>query len=256
MPHSDLLRITPGEHQSLWLTLTRPDVHNAFNDALIAELTDAIQAAGNDPDVRSIVLAGEGKSFSAGADLNWMRQMASYTEAENIADARQLYGLIHTLRHCPKPTIARVHGSAFGGGLGLIAACDMAATLPTALFALTEVKLGLVPAVISPVVVERIGSAARRLFVTAERFDGIEAQRIGLVDAVVDDEAALEHWIALRTKLIAANGPEATTAAKQLATDVINHVYDDPETSLATLIAQRRISNEGQTRMTAFLDKL
>jgi methylglutaconyl-CoA hydratase len=249
------LTIEQRDHQSLWITLNRPKVHNAFNNQVIAELTQALKEASENNNIRSIVLAANGKSFSAGADLNWMRSMASYTEAENIEDSRKLFQLIHTLRHCSKPTIARVQGSAYGGGLGLIAACDITAALPETQFALTEVNLGLVPAVISPVVIERIGNHARRLFLTAERINSDEAHRLGLIDYIAQTESDLDNWINLRTKLISKTAPKASASAKQLATNIINNHYDDLETGLAELIAKHRVSVEGQQRMQSFLNK-
>lgn len=249
------LIIEQREHQSLWITLNRPDVHNAFNDQVIAELTHALNEASENNNIRSIVLAANGKSFSAGADLNWMRSMTSYTEAENIEDSRKLFQLIHTLRHCSKPTIARIQGSAYGGGLGLIAACDITAALPDCQFALTEVNLGLVPAVISPVVIERIGSSARRLFLTAERFNTHEGHRIHLIDHVSDTEESLDKWIAFQTKLISKTGLKASASAKQLATNILQNHYSDLEAELSKLIASHRNSDEGQERMLAFLSK-
>ena len=168
------------------LTLDRPDVHNAFDDALIAELTTALVAAGGDAAVRAVVLSGSGASFSAGADLNWMRSMADADETANRADSLRLAALMRTLQFLPKPTIARVNGAAFGGGVGLVACCDIAIGVDSAKFGLTEVKLGLVPAVISPYVTAAIGLRhARRLFLTGEVFDAATALQIGLLHRVV-----------------------------------------------------------------------
>src|SRR6185437_8385630 len=172
------------------LAMHRPEVHNAFDDALIAELGTAIEAAGHDPAVRAIVLTGSGASFSAGADLNWMRGMASASEQENRDDSLRLARLMRSLQFCPKPTLARVNGAAYGGGVGLVACCDIAIGTDAAKFGLTEVKLGLVPAVISSYVIVAIGlRQARKLFLTGEVFAATEAQRIGLLHQVVAPEA-------------------------------------------------------------------
>ncbi len=168
------------------ITLNRPDVHNAFDDQLIAELTQTLHTAAENPKVRVVVLTGAGKSFSAGADLNWMRRMAIYTEEENYHDAMALGELMVTLNRLPKPTIARVNGAAYGGGVGLIACCDIAVGVSEAQFALTEVKLGLIPAVISPYVVAAIGEKkSRRYFLTGERFSAEQAKTLGLLNEVV-----------------------------------------------------------------------
>ena len=168
------------------VTLNRAEVHNAFNDTVIADLTGVLRRLGDDDKVRAVVLRAEGKSFSAGADLGWMQRMAGYGHAENLADAGALAELMRVLNFLPKPTVARVQGAAFGGGVGLVACCDIAIASDAASFSLSEVRLGLIPAVISPYVVAAIGErAARRYFLTAERFDADEALRIGLVHQVV-----------------------------------------------------------------------
>ena len=166
--------------------LNRPEVHNAFNEALIAELTAAVREAGEDPSVRAILLHGAGPSFCAGADLDWMRRMAGYGRDENLADASALAAMLATIAECPKPTVARVHGPAYGGGVGLIACCDVAIGANDAMFALSEAKLGLIPATIGPYVVSAIGARqARRYFLTGERFDAAEAYRLGLLHDIV-----------------------------------------------------------------------
>ncbi|QEE24156.1 enoyl-CoA hydratase/isomerase family protein [Rhodanobacter glycinis] len=240
------------------LTLNRPEVHNAFDDALIAELTAAVQTAASDPAVRAVVLTGAGASFSAGADLNWMRGMASASEQENRDDSLRLAELMRTLQFCPKPTIARVNGAAYGGGVGLVACCDIAIGADTAKFGLTEVKLGLVPAVISPYVLHAIGlRQARKLFLTGEVFDAHEAQRIGLLHRVVAAEA-LDDAVAFTLKLLAKAGPEAQREAKQLALRMAGHEEDGAERidhDNAALIARLRVSTEGQEGLSAFLDK-
>jgi len=238
------------------LRLDRAELHNAFDAGLIATLTAALAEAGADPDVRVVVLEGGGASFSAGADLNWMRGMAAASEAENYADSLALAGLMRTLDELPKPTIARVHGAAFGGGVGLVACCDIAIGVPEAKFGLTESKLGLLPAVISPHVIAAIGSRnARRYFATAEIFDAAEALRIGLLHQVVPGDqldAAVQRQVALLLKA----GPIASASAKRLVRDVAAHAdgaKHDAEN--AALIARLRVSPEGQEGLAAFLDK-
>ncbi len=237
------------------LTMTRADVHNAFDDAMIADLTEALETVGRDPSARALVLAAEGKSFSAGADLNWMKRMAGYGEAENLADAKALARLMQTLDRLPKPTIARVQGAAFGGGVGLVACCDIAIGTPAARFMLSEVKLGLVPGVISPYVVKAIGQrAARRYFLTAERFAAEEALRLGLLHRLVEVEAldlAVEE--VLNALLLA--GPAALAAAKDLLFSVDRPIDAGVIENTATRIAAIRATEEGQEGLAAFLGK-
>ena len=240
------------------VTLNRPQVHNAFDDALIAELTAALAEADTDNGVRAIVLAGAGASFSAGADLHWMRRMAQATEGENLADSLRLATLMRTLMFCTKPTIAAVQGAAFGGGVGLIACCDIAIGADGASFGLSEVKLGLVPAVISPYVVHAIGLRhARRLFVSGETFDAATALRIGLLHEVVAPEA-LVPAVEATVKRLAKAGPRAQYEAKQLALRMAGLDSDRAERidrDNAALIARLRVSAEGQEGLAAFLDK-
>ncbi|HKR75524.1 MAG TPA: enoyl-CoA hydratase/isomerase family protein [Rhodanobacter sp.] len=240
------------------LAMHRPEVHNAFDDALIAELTAAVEAAGRDPGVRAVVLTGSGASFSAGADLNWMRGMAKASEQENREDSLRLARLMRSLQFCPKPTLARINGAAYGGGVGLVACCDIAVAADGAKFGLTEVKLGLVPAVISPYVIAAIGlRQARRLFLTGEVFDAAEAQRIGLLHQVVAP-AALDNAVASALKLLAKAGPEAQREAKQLAFrmgGLDEHAAERTDRHNAELIARLRVSPEGQEGLSAFLDK-
>ncbi|MBC7963936.1 MAG: enoyl-CoA hydratase/isomerase family protein, partial [Steroidobacteraceae bacterium] len=199
------------------LTMNRPELHNAFDDRLIATLTDALRQLAADPAVRVLLLAASGKSFSAGADLNWMRRMADYSHEQNLADAAALAELMRTLDSLPKPTIALVQGAAYGGGVGLAACCDIVLATARASFCLSEVRLGLIPAVISPYVVAAIGSrAARRYFLTAETFDALEAQRIGLVHEVVADQDELTVVAERLTVQLLKNGPAALSAAKSL----------------------------------------
>jgi methylglutaconyl-CoA hydratase len=240
-----------------WITIARPDLHNAFNEVVIAELTAAFRAAGSDPAVRVVVLAGEGKSFCAGADIHWMKRMVDYTVAENVADANAMADMLRAIRECPRPVIGRVHGAAYGGGVGLTAACDMAVTLDVAAFCLSEVKLGIIPAVISPYVLEKIGQThMRRYGLTAERFDGREAKRIGLVSESVETVEAMDAWIAATAAALAANGPEALAACKQVLREVAQTTTWDEAQALTTKrIAERRVSAEGQDGLKAFLEK-
>lgn len=238
------------------LTLNRPEIHNAFDDALIRELTGRLQQLDRDPGVRVVVLTGAGKSFSAGADLNWMRRMAGYSQAENLADARELAELLHTLYTLSRPTVARVQGAAFGGGVGLVAACDMAIASEAASFALTEVKLGIIPSVISPYVVAAMGERhARRYCLSAERFDAAEAQRIGLVHEVVAGEL-LDERVATLTRQLLGNGPGAMAECKALLQAVSQHAIDAALVEdTAQRIARVRVSAEGQEGLNGFLQK-
>jgi methylglutaconyl-CoA hydratase len=241
-----------------YIALNRPEVHNAFDDALIAELTTALIDAGHDGTVRALVLTGTGASFSAGADLNWMRGMAAASEEENREDSLRLAALVRTLQFLPKPTIARVNGAAYGGGVGLVAACDIAIGADGAKFGLTEVKLGLVPAVISPYVVSAIGvRQARRLFLTGETFDAAEACRLGLLHRAVPAEA-LDEAVDSTLRLLAKAGPQAQREAKQLALRMAGIDQERAgrlDALNADLIARLRVSEEGQEGLGAFLDK-
>lgn len=238
------------------IRLDRPALHNAFDAGLIAALTAALAQVGADAGVRAVVLEGSGASFSAGADLNWMRGMASAGEAENRADALALARLMRTLDELPKPTLARVHGAAFGGGVGLVACCDIAIGVPEAKFGLTESRLGLLPAVISPYVIAAIGPRqARRWFATAEVFDAATALRIGLLHDVVDAgalDAAIDRQLALLLKA----GPLAAAGAKRLVARVAADTDRDRlDADNADLIARLRVSPEGQEGVGAFLEK-
>lgn len=236
--------------------MNRPELHNALNDALILDLTEALTQVGMDPAVRVVVLAGAGKSFSAGADLDWMRRMAQNSQAENLAGAERLARMLRTLHGLPKPTIARVHGAAIGGGVGLVAACDIAMAADDAVFALSEVRLGLIPAVISPYVVGAIGTRqATRYFLTAERFSSAEAERIGLIHRAVP-AAELDEAVSAMVGSLRAGGPDALAAAKRLIADVAGRPIDDALVAeTATRIADIRASEEGTEGVTAFLDK-
>ncbi|UNK49503.1 enoyl-CoA hydratase-related protein [Lysobacter sp. S4-A87] len=238
------------------LRLNRPDLHNAFDAMVIAALTGALEAVASDDSVRVVVLEGEGASFSAGADLNWMRGMAAAGEAENRADALALARLMRTLDELPKPTIARVHGAAFGGGVGLVACCDIAIATPEAKFGLTESKLGLLPAVISPYVIEAIGSRqARRWFATAEIFAADVALQIGLVHQVVP-AGELDQAVQRQVDLLLKAGPVASATAKTLVRRVTGERDRDRlDADNAALIAGLRVSSEGQEGLGAFLEK-
>ncbi len=240
----------------LTLTLNRPTLHNAFDAGLIAQLTLALDAAGHDPQIRAVVLAGEGPSFSAGADMQWMRGMAAAGEEENRQDALALARLMRTLDELPKPTLARVHGAAFGGGVGLVACCDIAIASTAARFGLTESRLGLLPAVISPYVIEAIGPRqARRWFATGEHFDAETALRIGLVHQLVEPER-IDEAIQRQLGLLDKAGPIAAASAKQLVRRVAQGPDRDAlDRDNASLIARLRVSAEGQEGLGAFLDK-
>lgn len=240
------------------LTLNRPSVHNAFNDQLISELANRLEELDRDPSVRIIILTGAGKSFSSGADLNWMKRMATYSEEENMEDAFNLAELMYILDTLRKPTIARVNGPTFGGGVGLVACCDIAIASDQAKFSLSEVRLGLVPAVISPYVVRAIGPRhARRYFQTAELIDSSTAATIGLVhEAVVDNclDEAVDHQVEMLLK----GGPNALKACKDLIASETRSGETAAESlkrMTAELIAQLRVSDEGQEGLSAFLEK-
>jgi methylglutaconyl-CoA hydratase len=238
------------------ITLNRPQLHNAFDDALVASLTAALRGVDEDPQVRCIVLAANGRSFSAGADLAWMARMADYTEAQNLADARALAELMRVLDAMRKPTIARVQGPAYGGGVGLVACCDIAVATPAASFMFSEARLGIVPAVISPYCIRAIGArAARRYFLSAERFDAATAARLGLVHAVVEAEA-LDSAIAALIEALLQAGPQAQAECKSLIAEVQARPLDPALIdSTARRIATLRASPEGRTGIRAFLDK-
>lgn len=240
------------------LQLNRPELHNAFDAALIANLTCTLQDIGNDPDVRAVVLAGNGPSFSAGADLQWMRAMATASQEENRVDSLALARLMRTLDELPKPTIARVHGAAFGGGVGLVACCDIVIAAEGVRFGLTESRLGLLPAVISPYVIAAIGPRqARRWFATGEHFDAATAQQIGLVHQVVAADA-LDGAVQAQLELLGKAGPVAAASAKVLVREVAAAVGADRDaldSANAGLIAALRASDEGREGLTAFLEK-
>jgi methylglutaconyl-CoA hydratase len=240
----------------VWLTLDRPEIHNAFDDRLIAALTKELENLGADARVRIVVLTGAGRSFSAGADLNWMRRTATYGEADNLADARALAGLMQTLNELPKPTVARVNGAALGGGTGLVACCDIVVASAEATFGTTEVRLGLIPSVIGPYVLAAVGPRqARRLMLTGERISAAEAARIGLVHEVVPREQLDVTVERILTDLLK-SGPAAITAAKCLIRDLGGHPIDAPLIDgTAQRIAALRATPEAREGIGAFLDK-
>jgi len=238
------------------VTLNRPDVRNAFNETTIAEITQVFQQLDADSAVRAVVLAANGVAFCAGADLNWMKKMADYTHAENLADAGQLAAMLAAIYRCSKPVVAKVQGDCYAGGMGLVAACDIAVSVDTAHYCLSEVKLGLIPATISPYVIKAMSeSAARRYFITAERFSAHEAQRIGFVHEVVSAEA-LDGKIAEIVKALVSNSPNAVKHAKKLVQDVASREIT-PALVAATVegIAQIRASDEGREGVRSFLEK-
>lgn len=237
------------------VTLDRPEVRNAFNAQMIAELTDAFRLLGEERAVRAVILRGAGKHFSAGADIQWMRSSLDFSAEENIADALRMSDMFDAINATPQPVVARVQGAALGGGMGLVAACDVVVAEHDAVFGFTETKLGIIPAVISGYVLPKIGSSwARALFLTGERFDGDTAQRIGLV-----------HWLAAPDQLdsvvdqkvteLLTSGPQAARAAKALIRDVMSMGRDEVRSYTAHRIAALRTSEEGQEGLRAFLDK-
>lgn len=238
------------------ITLNRPDRHNAFDGQTVGELIQALAGMAGDSAVRVVILSSAGKSFCAGADLEWMRTAAKWTSAENEADARILAEMLHRLATLPKPTIARVQGAAYGGGVGLIAACDIAVATFEAQFALSEVKLGLIPATIAPHVIAAIGERhARRYMLTAERFSAAEAYRLGLIHEMVADEAALDQALGAIVDALLANGPSALTECKDLVRTVSHHPLDAALIAdTARRIARVRASEECRQGIAAFLE--
>jgi methylglutaconyl-CoA hydratase len=239
----------------LRLTLNRPEIRNAFDEEVIAALTRAARAAAQDPALRAVVLDGAGRTFCAGADLAWMTKAIAYTREENLRDAEDLARMLELLDSLPVPLIGRVQGAALGGGAGLVAVCDVAVAADTAVFGFSEVKLGIVPAVISPYVLAKIGaSAARELFLTGARFGAARAREIGLVHAVVAD-AALDEEVDRYVLEVLSSGPSAIAAAKRLIRDVHGASPADVIGLTTGRIAAQRVSPEGQEGMRAFLEK-
>ena len=238
------------------VTLTQPEIRNAFSDEVILEITEAFRVAGERPDVRAIVLAAEGTAFCAGANLNWMRRMADYDRAENLQDAGALAEMLRTIYHCPKPTIARVQGDVYAGGMGLVAACDMAVAAENAGFCLSEVKIGLVPGTIAPYVLRAMGArAGHRYFLTGERFDAADALRIGFVHQVVAAEQ-LDDAVDSLLKALLVAGPDAVRTCKKLVLDVAEReINAQLIASTVEVIADIRASEEGKEGVQAFLSK-
>jgi len=238
------------------VTLNRPEVRNAFNEQSILELTQAFDGLGRSDMVDVIVLAASGAAFCAGGDLNWMKKMAAYTHAENLADARQLADMLRTIYLCPRPVVAKVQGDCYAGGMGLVAACDIIVAAEDAHFCLSEVKLGLIPATVSPYVIKAIGEhTARRYFLTAERFSAPEAQRLGLVHEVTP-AGGLDAGVAAIVKSILANSPHAVREAKVLVRDIAGRPVDDALLAdTAERIARSRASEQGREGVSSFLEK-
>lgn len=238
------------------VTLNIPERHNAFDDAVIDQLTAAFEGVANNKDARLMILAARGKSFCAGGDLGWMKRMKSYTREENIKDARALAAMLQTLNVLPVPTIARVQGMTVGGGVGLISCCDMAVATPDAGFCFSEVKVGLIPATISPYVIAAIGQrAARRYFITAERFSSETAAQLGLVSEIVGEDQ-LDDRINQLVETTLANSPAAVVAAKRLVCHAAGRLIDEQLiSSTSEMIADIRVSAEGQEGLAAFIEK-
>jgi len=253
MTDSVLLNI--DHHGVATLTLNREEKHNAFDDAIIAALTAKLKQLDADPAVRVVVLTAVGKTFSAGGDMAWMRSMAQYSEKQNLEDALKLAELMEVLDGLSKPTIARVNGPAYGGGVGLVACCDIAIATPSAKFALTEVRLGLVPSVISPYVIAAIGAhQARRYFLTAEPIEAEDALRIGLIHQLVAPDI-LDETVGIAVTFLLRAGPEALRCAKQLVAEQSGAEGRASKKRTAELIAKLRVSPGGQEGLSAFLEK-
>lgn len=250
---TDVVRLEVDVRGISWITLARPDVRNAFDAELIAQLGAILGRI--DPTSRAVVLRSEGEAFCAGADLNWMRGMADFTLPENMADSRALAQLFRSLDELPMPLLARVQGAAIGGGAGLVAIADIAVASTEAVFAFTEVRLGILPAVVSPYVVRKIGFAhATALFTTGMRFDPRRAHEVGLVEAV-EEPAKLDGKVDLYLDAIVAGGPHAVNAAKRLVRDVADRPVAEVREMTVERIAGIRVSDEGQEGMRAFLER-
>ena len=238
------------------VTITRESLHNAFNEVVIDELTASFRDLSENDSTRAVILASKGKSFSAGADIHWMKRMVEYSYEENIRDANTMADMLRAIRECRKPTIARVHGATFGGGVGLTAACDIAVAAKSAIFCLSETKLGIAPAVISPYVMEKIGPGPmRRYALTAERFDAVEAHRLGLISDVVETADELDDWIGRVCHAILQVSPNAVAACKPLLNEVAGLHWDRVQEITTAGIAGLRVSPEGQDGLHAFLEK-
>ncbi|MDG6220064.1 MAG: enoyl-CoA hydratase/isomerase family protein [Candidatus Thermoplasmatota archaeon] len=237
------------------VTLNRPDVHNAFNDQVIEELHQCFKNLGEDGEVWAIILTGEGKSFCAGADLNWMKSMVNYSKEQNIHDSQKMADMFEAIYRCPKPVLGKINGSAFGGGLGLLAVCDYVISVPDALFAFSEVKLGIAPAVISPYILKKVAPGkARYLFISGERFGPEAAMFYGLVDDVAEP-GAMDEKIQKKLKLLSSSGPVAVGKNKELVSKVEDMDWAEARKYTMELIAEMRTSPEGQEGIGAFLEK-
>jgi len=236
--------------------LNRPKVHNAMNDVLMKELVKCFTNLANDEHIRIIILTGKGKSFCAGADLNWMKSMVNYSKEQNIKDSNLLLELYDSIYHCPKPVIAKVNGHAFGGGLGLFAVCDLAISIPDCKFAFSEAKLGIIPSVISTFIARRINGLAhmRRLFITGERFTAKKAEKYGLIDSIVNEEE-IDDEIQKYVSIMKSSGPNAINEVKKLVDSYEKLSIDEYKKHTVEKIAELRISEEGQEGINAFLEK-
>jgi len=246
---------TQRDKDIVTVSLNRPDVHNAMNETLMKELTSCFKELSKDVNLRCIILSGIGKSFCAGADLNWMKSMINYTKEENIKDSRLLLNLYDAIYKCPKPVIGRINGNAFGGGIGLIAVCDITVTTPGNKFAFSEANLGIIPSVISTYIKSRMKlSDMRRYFITAELFDSNTANKIGLIDYVVDIEN-FDEKIKDCVKLVLSSGPNAISEVKNLIENISKLDIDDYKEFTVEKISELRISKEGQEGISSFLEK-
>lgn len=252
--NNDVLRVEQRDAVA-WVTLNRPDVHNAFNETLITAITEAFARIREADSVRVVVVSGEGRSFSAGADLAWMGRMVGFSEEENLQDARTAQRMFAAVAECPKVTIARIHGAAMGGGAGLAACCDIAVAAESVQFAFSEVRLGIIPGIIAPFVLQKLSmGAARALFVTGQRFGAAEALRLGLVQEVVSDnelDAAIDRTIADALQA----GPQAVARAKHLLAAIDGKTPQEAAEETVAAIANARVSAEGQEGIHAFQEK-
>ena len=247
---------TEIKNQIAKVIISRLEVHNAFNEEVIKRLTEIFSELGKNKNIRLVILSSEGKSFCAGGDLNWMKKSIDYTHEENVEDARNLAKMFKTINECPKPVIARIQGTAIGGGVGLISVCDLSCAVSTAKFSLSEVRIGLIPAVISPFVMKKIlPGEARRYFLSSERFSADEAKRIGLISEVAIDETEIDKKISEWTEAILAGGPEAISACKKMISDISSLNIDEALELSSQELAKRRASKEGQEGIKAFLEK-
>jgi methylglutaconyl-CoA hydratase len=243
------------EHQTACIFLNRPEIHNAFNDIMILELSEVFKKISGDEQIRVAVLSGNGPSFCAGADLNWMKKVIDFSYEENLRESLELAHLFYLMYTLPQPTVARVNGAAIGGGAGLVAVCDIVIASEKAKFSLSEVKLGLVPACISPYVLRRVGErVARELFLTGERIDAFKALEFGLANQVVPEDR-LDEAVSERIKQLLSSGPKALAMCKDLLQKVPKMSFEEAKKYTAEVIAKLRVSEEGQEGMNAFLEK-